>query len=347
MATLRQIRANRLNAQKSTGPRTEAGKRAASANALAHGLAGDGVVLPDEMRRKVEERKAEWAPEFDLADPYAAWVFDRLIAATVRAEAADQAEDAERVRLAHDAAVAWDVDRAAEVEDLAAGLARDPARVAARLRQTTRGADWLATRLEALAAIHEARGGWDDSQRGRALDLLGVPALLRDGPTPLDPPGSDPDPASWPRRAVAAEAARLRRWQAEVGDDRDELDRTLAETGQGAESFRLLANVLRYRSQALRTVHWALNELTRLGARGRPIAESCPPPAPSVERRPPLPAPPPSPAPAMEPESDPAPEPEPAAEPAPPSHPGAPAVAEARPLNRRARRAALARARRR
>ena len=49
MATKRQIKANRRNAQKSTGPKTEAGKAASSANALCHGLTAEFLVLlPDE-----------------------------------------------------------------------------------------------------------------------------------------------------------------------------------------------------------------------------------------------------------------------------------------------------------
>ncbi|MDE0392366.1 MAG: hypothetical protein OXI57_09880 [Rhodospirillales bacterium] len=49
MATQRQIEANRENARKSTGPRTEAGKAASSANALSHGLTAECLVLlPDE-----------------------------------------------------------------------------------------------------------------------------------------------------------------------------------------------------------------------------------------------------------------------------------------------------------
>ncbi len=49
MATQRQTEANRQNCRLSTGPRTEAGKAASSANALSHGLtAASTVVLPEE-----------------------------------------------------------------------------------------------------------------------------------------------------------------------------------------------------------------------------------------------------------------------------------------------------------
>ena len=48
MSSDRQIAANRLNAQRSTGPSTPAGKARVSSNALKHGLTGREVVLPNE-----------------------------------------------------------------------------------------------------------------------------------------------------------------------------------------------------------------------------------------------------------------------------------------------------------
>jgi len=48
MATVAQIQANRLNAQKSTGPRTAAGKERASRNALKHGLLAREAVIQGE-----------------------------------------------------------------------------------------------------------------------------------------------------------------------------------------------------------------------------------------------------------------------------------------------------------
>jgi len=48
MATLKQMEANRRNAQKSTGPKTPAGKAAAARNSLRHGLLAHDLILPGE-----------------------------------------------------------------------------------------------------------------------------------------------------------------------------------------------------------------------------------------------------------------------------------------------------------
>jgi hypothetical protein len=48
MASSRRLAANRSNSQKSTGPRTEEGKKKVALNAMKHGLLSQGVVLPDE-----------------------------------------------------------------------------------------------------------------------------------------------------------------------------------------------------------------------------------------------------------------------------------------------------------
>ena len=57
MASDRQIRANRRNAQKSTGPRTPEGKAKTRYNALRHGIHADQIVLP------IEEEEA-WRQTF-------------------------------------------------------------------------------------------------------------------------------------------------------------------------------------------------------------------------------------------------------------------------------------------
>jgi len=84
MASQRQIEANRLNAQASTGPRTAEGKAASSGNALTHGLTARTVLLagedPEGYRPLRESMIAELGPEGALES--------ELVAQTVMADAA-------------------------------------------------------------------------------------------------------------------------------------------------------------------------------------------------------------------------------------------------------------------
>ena len=82
MASARQIAANRRNAQKCTGPKTESGKAVSRLNGLKHGLTAATVVLPyedeieyHELRSKVlEDFTPENALEWMLVDQLAsAW----------------------------------------------------------------------------------------------------------------------------------------------------------------------------------------------------------------------------------------------------------------------------------
>ncbi len=57
MASDRQARANRRNAQKSTGPRTPEGKAKSRFNALKYGIHADQIVLPT-------ENEDEWRSTF-------------------------------------------------------------------------------------------------------------------------------------------------------------------------------------------------------------------------------------------------------------------------------------------
>ena len=62
MATAAQIEANRLNAQKSTRPRTVAGKARARLNALKHGMTARTImpVLPHEAPKQLEDRTQQF-----------------------------------------------------------------------------------------------------------------------------------------------------------------------------------------------------------------------------------------------------------------------------------------------
>ena len=65
-----QIRANRANSAKSTGPKTTQGKMASRANSYKHGLTGEGAVLPEleaaEVDRRAEALFNEYRPSGEL-----------------------------------------------------------------------------------------------------------------------------------------------------------------------------------------------------------------------------------------------------------------------------------------
>jgi hypothetical protein len=92
MKTQRQLAANRANAEKSTGPRTDAGKAVAKLNALSHGLRSASPVVPG-------ERPEEWE------------VFRDGIAATLGPVGELEAELADRV-----ASLAWRLRRVTAYE---------------------------------------------------------------------------------------------------------------------------------------------------------------------------------------------------------------------------------------
>lgn len=70
MISNKQLAANRLNAQKSTGPKTEEGKAVSRLNSLRHGLLAQDVVLPGENESAFdalyEQLREEFSPQGEL-----------------------------------------------------------------------------------------------------------------------------------------------------------------------------------------------------------------------------------------------------------------------------------------
>jgi hypothetical protein len=101
MTSLKQIEANRRNALRSTGPRTEQGKQRASQNAVRHGLTAETVIVPLE----------------DAADYQA---FEQAVTADYDAETAVERELVLRL-----VSLLWRLRRATSIETGLLGVAYD------------------------------------------------------------------------------------------------------------------------------------------------------------------------------------------------------------------------------
>jgi hypothetical protein len=79
MITMNQLQANRLNAQKSTGPRTPAGKEVSRFNALKHGVDARQTVIPGENQADLECLAAEYQDHLCPATAVERYLVDTLI----------------------------------------------------------------------------------------------------------------------------------------------------------------------------------------------------------------------------------------------------------------------------
>jgi len=79
MSTLRQIEANRRNAQKSTGPTSVTGKAASSMNALKSGIHAKSLVLPSERLADLEQLIDDYYQRHSPGSPEACFYLDEVI----------------------------------------------------------------------------------------------------------------------------------------------------------------------------------------------------------------------------------------------------------------------------
>jgi hypothetical protein len=84
MASESQILANRLNAQKSTGPRTSEGKAAVSQNAVKHGLFADHDVICSESQADFDLYRRQILDELNPFSPMESMLAERIVALSWR-----------------------------------------------------------------------------------------------------------------------------------------------------------------------------------------------------------------------------------------------------------------------
>ncbi|HYL33170.1 MAG TPA: hypothetical protein VEU53_08490 [Stellaceae bacterium] len=92
MASKAQLAANRRNAARSTGPKTNAGKAVAARNALRHGLTAEQVVLFDETAASFAAFHAELRAAYEPADAVEEELVERIVMCAWRLRRGARAE---------------------------------------------------------------------------------------------------------------------------------------------------------------------------------------------------------------------------------------------------------------
>jgi len=171
--------ANRENAKKSTGPRTQEGKERSRANAFKHGRAGAGVVVEEELRDAAEAKADEWVEATGVQGGPEEWLVRRAAVDATRLEAVEQCE---RARL--EARVRRDqfYTRAEGLSQANADFKGSElfnagpnyiASVLVRLKGTASGCDWMIRLWQDLLRKLRNRGGWTGNDFFHVKKLLG------------------------------------------------------------------------------------------------------------------------------------------------------------------------------
>ena len=93
MASQAQIDANRQNAKKSTGPKTAAGKRIVSQNALKHGLFAHEAVIHGESQADFELHREALSAEWRPVGPTESMLAERIVSLSWRLQRAERMQN--------------------------------------------------------------------------------------------------------------------------------------------------------------------------------------------------------------------------------------------------------------
>ena len=167
--------ANRENARKSTGPKTDEGKARSRTNAFQHGLAGQGVAWPDEEQAQVDEFVKAQVEVERPQDPREVFLAARAAATAWQILRADRIEAANAHARFASGQTLERRRRDQELDALIAHLYVDPQRAMRAILRTKEGCEW------ALAILREFHAGAEfndpilDALNGR-LNALTLPA---------------------------------------------------------------------------------------------------------------------------------------------------------------------------
>jgi hypothetical protein len=207
MATAAQMEANRRNARKSTGPRTQEGKNQSRCNSLDHGCRADLLVMPHEDPGEFDAQLDGWKLSIRPRNPSEEFLVERIVSLRLQAKRIDRAHTARlNKRMYHGYYEECDKQDEKAIE-LGQKLFRDacgprtlhlereqdevgqdaekrrlsdysvdedhPVRLVHGLQSTGAGCEWLLERWAALRDLLERGVPWLAPDKLKAVRLLG------------------------------------------------------------------------------------------------------------------------------------------------------------------------------
>ena len=142
---------NKLNARKSTGPKTEAGKANSRKNAVKHGMTAKVVAMPQEDPVKIAAREMEWNDYYNPQSPGAQHLVHLCVTSTILTDRITLNHDAKIIKQIIKADECWLNEKSDLLEDLKTLLVDNPAMGYRMLRREAKGCDYLFQLAGALA----------------------------------------------------------------------------------------------------------------------------------------------------------------------------------------------------
>ena len=294
-----QLEANRKNALRSSGPKTVEGKEKSRANALKHGMSGDGVVLLEEDQGEVAKLSGQLETEMRPSGEMGRILLKRVAVLAVRLDRCVENDEATTAKRVRDAVRTHQEARHTEAKALVARIDSDPGAVVRGLKETAEGIEQLVLSWLAIkgALLRPDEIWWQKGYLDRIANLLGRKGN-DDPPSPFDAPGRAAmgDFSRWPEgkavRSVEKRKALARQTVAAMIDAEVETLRALAPTRDEQDEARDLAEApsralfdpskeaelaRRYEAAAERGMFRALREFRLVEALARSDEPASPP----------------------------------------------------------------------
>jgi len=262
MATTAQIEANRRNAQKSTGPKTEEGKARSRENALKHGMTGEGKVLPERVEQTKRGYEECLARQIRPRTTQQVFLISQAAIAMSRMQHLPTVEDIMRKRASVRAESNWEQDRCDEASKIGDGLLKRPTKAFRELQRTPQGVDWMLGQWQILLAALADAGVWSDEQKQRAGALLGIPLELQ----PFEFRIRNLKTVEACRTLAEEELERLLMYRLQVLTELDAHERILAIQGVLFDISPQAWRLRRYEQANFKKLLWAEAELEKIEA---------------------------------------------------------------------------------